>query len=53
METLGLILERTVEDPQGAGFSSDGTLNLLFVVAFALLISYLAMVIARRGGKRK
>ncbi len=48
------LMVRTVSQPSGAG-GSFGTspLNLIFIVFFALLISYLALRIARRGGKKK
>ncbi len=53
MEGMGLILERSLEEPVQTGIASDDTFNLVFIIAFALFISYLSMRIARRGGKRK
>ncbi len=53
MRPMGLIIERSLSESAQSGVTSGDTLNLVFILAFALFISYLAMVIARRGGKRK
>ncbi len=54
MEAMGMVIERNLTETssQATGTSGD-TINLVFILAFALFISYLAMRIARRGGKRK
>ncbi len=54
MMPLALLLQRTVSQPSGAGGGGGSSpLNTIFIVLFAVLISYLALRIARRGGRKK
>ena len=49
-----LLIERTISDAEvAASQGGDGPFNTVFVVLFAVFISYLALRLARRGGRRK
>ena len=45
-------IDRSISEAGGQGGSGTSPLNLVFIVGFALLISGLALRIARRGGKK-
>ncbi len=51
--TLALLLQRSLEDAGAAPGGGGSVFNTVFIVGFALLISYLALRIARRGGGKK
>ncbi len=46
-----VLIERTVDGESAS--TGQSPLNMVFIIAFALGISYLAMRLARRGGRRK
>ncbi|MDL2254141.1 hypothetical protein LJC49_08785 [Ruminococcaceae bacterium OttesenSCG-928-I18] len=49
-----LWIERTISDGEMAAQQGESSpFNTIFVVLFAVLISYLALRIARRGGRKK
>ena len=45
-------IDRSISDAGGQGGGGTSPLNLVFIVGFALLISGLALRIARRGGRK-
>ena len=50
-EQTALLLQRSVSDPAGGQSFGDSSLNILAIVMLAVFISYLALRLARRGGK--